>query len=254
MLAEERRSKREVLLKETEQQLRKIEQSVARRTKHPMDRVEIARKVGRVINRWKMAKHFKVEISDGKIGFIRNEESIRRESEMDGIYVIRTPEPAERLSSDDVVRSYKRLTEVEEVFRTIKGVDLMVRPIRHWLETRVRAHIMICVLAYYVEWYMRKSLAPMLFSDEELEHNRLVRDPVVQAKPSRSAKRKKAKKASDDGSPLATFREVISDLGTRCRNLCQLRSDPSTPLISRMTEPTVSQQKVYDHLGLFPVL
>ena len=178
ILAEERRQKRQRLLSATEKGLEKIAKEVTRRTKTPLDKVEIGKKVGKAINRYKVGKHFAVMIEDGTFSFSRKEESIRRESELDGIYVIRTSEPAERISAEDMVRNYKRLEQVETAFRCMKGIDLLVRPIHHRTEDHVRAHIFLCMLAYYVEYHMRKSLAPLLFEDEELDEMRKTRDPV----------------------------------------------------------------------------
>jgi transposase len=151
----------------------------------------IGKKVGKVIDRFKMGKHFILTIEEGHFSYTRNEEWIRREEGFDGIYVVRTSEPTERLSGQDTVRSYKDLTHVEKAFRSFKRIGLLVRPIWHHTENHVRAHIFLCMLAYYVEWHMRKALAPLLFDDEELDENRKKRDPVKPAKPSDSAKRKR---------------------------------------------------------------
>ena len=191
LLADERKRKRNDLLGATEKVLTGIVNAVARRTKTPLGKAEIGKKVGAAINRFKMAKHFTLTIEDGLFNFTRNEASIRREEALDGIYVIRTSEPAENLSSEDAVRNYKNLAQVERVFRTVKGIELLVRPIWHRTEDHVKAHIFLCMLAYYVEWHMRKALAPLLFDDEELTERRKVRHPVKPQEASPSAKRKK---------------------------------------------------------------
>ena len=155
---------------------------------------------------------------------------------LDGIYVIRTSEPAERLSAADGVRDYKRLSQVEQAFRCLKGIDLLVRPIHHRLEGRVRAHFLICVLAYYVEWHLRRAWRPLLFEDEELDGARAVRDPVAAARPSASARRKKTKHQTSGGLPVHSFRTLLAHLGTRSRETYQVASDPSGAQFTRLTE------------------
>jgi transposase len=251
-LAQERRHKREALLEATEDDLGRITRQVARRTRKVMDRTEIAQRVGRVINRYKMAKHFTVEIHDGAFSFARRAESIRREQALDGIYVIRTSEPPQQLTAADAVRSYKNLGRVEQAFRTLKGVDVLVRPIRHRLEDRVRAHIFLCMLAYYVQWHMRTALAPLLFDDEELDSNRSTRDPVAPARPSAAAKKKKAERRTPQGLPVHSFETLMAELGTRSRQRCRVKSDPTFPPFYTLTEPTPLQQRAFELLGLFP--
>lgn len=191
VLAEERSRKRAELLAATEKDLAKIAREVALRTRTPLAKVEIAKKAGKVLNRFKMGKHFSLTLAEGVFSYARKEEAIGRETQMDGIYVIRTSEPAEKVSAEDAVRGYKSLAQVERAFRCLKGVDLLVRPIRHRTEDHVRAHIFLCMLAYYVEWYMRKALAQLLFDHVQLEEDRKRRDAVKPAKPSASSKRKK---------------------------------------------------------------
>ena len=250
ILAEERREKREKLLAATEKGLEKIAKEVARRTKTPLDKAEIGKKVGKVINRYKVGKHFAVIIEDGAFSFSRKEETIRRESELDGIYVIRTSESAERISAEDTVRSYKRLEQVETAIRCMKGVDLLVRPIHHRTEDHVRAHIFLCMLAYYVEYHMRKALAPLLFDDEELDERRKRRDPVKPAKPSASAKRKKTVRLTPDGLEVHSFQTLLAELATRSRNRCRVKSDPVGPAFYELTEPTPLQKRAFQLLGL----
>lgn len=250
LLAQERRRKREDLMRATEKTLARIANQVARRSKKPLDQAEIGQKVGKVINRYKVGKHFEVKIEEGFFGFARREQNIRREAELDGIYVIRTSEPAERLGSEDTVRSYKKLTQVEWLFRCLKSIDLLVRPLRHRLEDRVKAHIFLCVLAYYVQWHMRKHLAPLLFNDEELDDNRKTRDPVLPAKPSESVKRKKSELLTADGFEVHSFETLMENLGTLCRNTCRLKTDPAGPTFDKYTEPTPLQQRAFSLLGL----
>jgi len=250
ILAEERRQKREKLLSATQKGLEKIAKEVTRRTKTPLDKAEIGKKVGKAINRYKVGKHFAVMIEDGAFSFSLKEESIRRESELDGIYVIRTSEPAERISAEDTVRSYKRLEQVESAIRCMKGIDLLVRPIHHRTEDHVRAHIFLCMLAYYVEYHMRKALAPLLFDDEELDERRKRRDPVKPAKPSASAKRKKTVRLTPDGLEIHSFQTLLAELATRSRNRCRVKSDTSGPTFYELTEPTPLQKRAFQLLGL----
>ena len=250
ILAEERREKREKLLAATEKGLEKIAKEVARRTKTPLDKAEIGKKVGKAINRYKVGKHFAVIIEDGAFSFSRKEETIRRESELDGIYVIRTSEPAERISAEDTVRSYKRLEQVENAIRCMKGVDLLVRPIHHRTEDHVRAHIFLCMLAYYVEYHMRKALAPLLFDDEELDERRKRRDPVKPARPSASAKRKKTVRLTSDGLEVHSFQTLLAELATLSRNRCRVKSGPDGPTFYELTESTPLQKRAFQLLGL----
>ena len=253
LLAEERTRKREALLQATERELERIARQVARRTRTPLSRADIGQKVGRMINRFKVGKHFAVTIEDAAFAYQRREARIRRECELDGIYVIRTSEAPERLSTEDTVRSYKNLAQVERAFRCLKGIDLLIRPIRHRDEARVRAHIFLCMLAYYVEWHLRKALAPLLFDDEELEQERWRRDPVAAAKPSASAQEKKHRRRTPDGLPVHSFETLLAQLGTRSRNYCKVKADPQSPSFAQITEPDSLQQRAFELLDLFPV-
>jgi len=252
-LAQQRARKREELLAATDRQLQKVAQAVARRTKTPMDKAEIGLKVGRVLNRYKMGKHYRLRIHKGAFSYERRPETIEREQQLDGIYVIRTSEPSERMRSEDVVRAYKGLAEVERAFRCLKGLDVRIRPIRHWNEQRVRAHIFLCLLAYYVEWHMRKALAPLLFEDEQREELRTQRDPVRTAKPSACAQRKKQRKVTSEGFPVHSFDTLLALLGTRCRNLCRSKADKTGSTFSTVTELTDHQRRALELLGLYPV-
>jgi hypothetical protein len=250
LLAEERRRTRQDLLAATENAFAAIAREVARRRKTPLTAAEIGVKVGRVRNRFKVGKHFGLTIGDGGFRWIRREESIRRESALDGIYVIRTSEPHTQLSAPDAVRTYKRLALVERVFRCLKGSELRVRPIHHRTATRVRAHFFLCLLAYYVEWHMREALRPLLFDDEQLAPDRTTRDPVAPAQLSASAKRKKAARRTADGLPVHSFETLLLSLGTRCRNTCRMPSDPSAPRVQQLTEPTPLQARAMALLGV----
>jgi transposase len=243
LLAEKRRQKREDMLAATEAQLRKLALAVSRRTKTPLSAAQIGVKAGRVIGRYKMAKHIRLTIRDSVFTWKRDAESINREKLLDGIYVIRTSEPAERLSAPDGVRSYKRLSQVEQAFRCLKGIDLLVRPIHHRLEPRVRAHVLICVLAYYVEWHLRRAWRPLLFEDEELDRDRAVRDPVAAAEPSNSMRRKKTTHRTAGGLPVHSFRTLLTHLGCRSRETYQILSDPNGATFTRVAELDAVQKE-----------
>ena len=253
LLAEERRRKRGELLAETEKGLAKLAKEVVRRTKTPLKGSEIGLKAGKVVGRYKMGKHYQLTIADRTFQWVRREDAIAAETMLDGIYVIRTSEPKERLSAEDTVRTYKSLSQVERVFRCMKGIDLLVRPIRHRTEDRVPAHIFLCMLAYYVEWHMRKALAPILFEDDQLESERKRRDPVLQAKPTEAAKIKKATHMTPDGLPVHSFETLMAELASRCRNIYKLKADDSSLTFSQVPVPTVLQKRAYELLGLFPV-
>ena len=252
LLAEHRRQKREALLTATEEALAGIARQVARRTRTPLSATEIAEKLGRVKNRFQVAKHFRTQIADGSFHYERRTEAIIREAQLDGFYMLRTSEPADRLPTAAVVRRYKDLTRVERAFRSLKTVDLHIRPIRHRVESRVRAHLFLCLLAYYVHWHLRQALAPLLFDDEDLEAERARRDPVLAAQPSASAKRKKRKRLTEDGFPLQSLETLMAHLGTRARHQCRLPSEPDTPCVQRLTEPTPLQQRAFELIRMFP--
>jgi transposase len=240
-LAEQRRHKRQELLAATEAQLKALAASVARPGGPPETAAEIGVRAGKIINHYKMAKHFTLTIRDGGLEWIRKGDAIQKEELLDGIYVIRTSEPAERLSAADGVRSYKRLALVEQAFRCLKGIDLLVRPIYHHTAERVRAHILLCLLAYYVEWHLRQKWEPLLFEDEELALDRNRRDPVAPAKASKSALLKKKTKLTPGGLPVHSFRTLIAHMGTRCRNTCVVTSDPNQTTFFQVTDPDALQ-------------
>jgi transposase len=250
LLADERHRKREELLAATEHELTTLAHAAARRTRTPFDDATLGQKVGRVINHYKMAKHFVVTIDRGRLTWTRRETSIQQEAHLDGFYVIRTSVPAEHLSAEDVVRHYKGLARVERAFRCLKGIDLRVRPIHHRTADHVRAHIFLCLLAYYVEWHLRQAWAPLLFADEALETDRQTRDPVAPATPSPAARRKKAARQSPEGLPLHSFDTLLAALGTRCANRCRLRSAPAGEPVRQLTPPSPLQARAFELLGL----
>jgi hypothetical protein len=214
---------------------------VAQSGSRPETAAEIGVRAGKIINHYKMAKHFTLTIRDGHLGWARKEDAIKNEELLDGIYVIRTSEPAGRLTAADGVRSYKRLALVEQAFRCLKGIDLLVRPIHHRTADRVRAHILLCLLAYYVEWHLRQAWEPLLFEDEELAAERRHRDPVAPAQASKSARLKKKTRASSDGLPIQSFRTLLAHLGTRCRNTCVVNADHGQTTFRQVTEADALQ-------------
>jgi len=257
VLEEQRRRKREALLKATEKSLEKIRKEVARRKQKPCTAAEIGVKVGKVLGRYKMGKHFECAIGEGRFEWSRRAESIAQEEKLDGIYVLRTSEPAERLSAEDTVRGYKSLADVERAFRCLKGIDLLVRPIRHRTEDRVPAHIFLCVLAYYVEWHLRRAWAPLLFEDEERREKRKHRDPVLAAQPSASAQRKKLSHETTDGLPVHSFESLLRELASRARVTYRLKpqkAEEKTNLtFQQVPEPTPLQDRAYELVRMFPV-
>lgn len=252
LLAVERARKREDLLKATERELDKVVTAAARERNALRGKDRIGLRAGKVLGRYKMGKHFKLEITDTSFAYRRNPASIAREATLDGVYVIRTSVPADTLGADDTVRSYKRLAEVERAFRSLKTVDLKVRPIHHRLEKRVRAHVLVCMLAYYVEWHMRARLKPMLFDDEYLEKASASRaSPVLKAQRSGHAKAKDASKRADDGLPLHSFRTLLKDLGTLAYKITHTSLNPNAKIVIT-TRPTPLQAKAFQLLGLNP--
>ncbi|MDA0323795.1 MAG: hypothetical protein O2923_13935 [Verrucomicrobia bacterium] len=174
----------------------------------------------------------------------------RREKTLDGVYIIRTPESPDTLSAEDAVRAYKQLGDVEKAFRTFKGLDLRVRPIHHRLETRVRAHLFLCMLAYYVEWHMREALAPLLFVEENLAQARATRDPVAKAAPTEGAQAKKKSKRSDDGFPVRHFNGLLGTLATLCSNTCRVGEGKHAARFQRPTDATAHQREAFRLLDL----
>jgi transposase len=253
LLEEERKRKREALLKATEKSLAKIAKEVGRRKKKPLAAAEIGVKVGKVLGRYKMGKHLECKIGEGSFAWSRRQDSIEQEAKRDGIYVLRTSEPAERLTAEDTVRSYKSLAEVERAFRCLKGIDLLVRPIRHRTEDRVPAHIFLCLLAYYVEWHLRRAWAPLLFEDEERPEERKHRDPILPAKPSASAQAKKRFHETVDGLPVHSFETLLSELASRARVTYELAREDSELTFRQVPEPTPLQARAYELIRTFPV-
>jgi len=245
-LAKLRAHKRQALLAATSKELEQVRGMVARGRLRGGEAIGV--RVGKVINKYKVAKHVRLEIYDDRFAFQIDETRVAAEAALDGIYVIRTSVPAERLDAADVVRHYKRLSDVERAFRSLKTIDLKVRPIRHRLEERVRAHIFLCMLAYYVEWHMREAWRPLLFSDED-QAAKQTRDPVAPATRSAAALRKVHTKVLADGTPVHSFRTLLRELSSIVRNVCRSRSaGPAAPTFEIVTTPTPIQQRAYDLL------
>ena len=252
LLAEDRRRTREELLRATEKKLAGIASQVKRRTRKPLGADEIGLKVGKVLGSHKMGKHFRLDIGDSRFEFARDLGKIEAEAQLDGIYIIRTSEADESLSAPDTVRAYKSLGQVEQAFRCLKSIDLHIRPMHHRTPDHVRAHVFLSVLAYYVDWHMRRALAPVLFEDEELAAERWDRDPVAKAEPSASVQEKKRKKTTPEGWAVHSFASLLADLSTRCRNTCRAGAGKNTLRFEQLTEPTPFQQHVFGLLGLKP--
>jgi hypothetical protein len=249
-LAAERSRKREDLLMATETELARIRARVERKRDPLRGTAEIALAVGAVLNTYKMKKHFDLTITDAAFSFARRTAEIAAEAATDGLYVVRTSLPAATLGDADTVRSYKSLARVERAFRCIKTIDLHVRPVYHWLEDRVRAHVLLCMLAYSLEWHMRQCLAPMLFDDtDKAEADALRSSVVAQAQRSKAAVKKQTTGMTPDGLPVHSFRTLLADLATLARNTIITAINPNYPL-TVVTRPTPVQQKAFDLLGL----
>lgn len=250
LLAEERARKRPDLLNATEKQLEKIAVATQRPKRPLRGKQNIGLRAGKVVNRYKMGKHFQLRIEEDSFHYERKTANIEREQNLDGIYVIRTSVKKEVLSSQQVVASYKSLSGVERAFRSLKTVDLQVRPIHHHLPDRVRAHILLCVLAYYVEWHMRQLLAPILFDDDDKPQAQAARASIVApAQRSTAAKLKALTKQTADGSKVHSFQTLIGDLATIVKNRIQ-PADKSIAAFDMLTQPTAVQQRALDLLGV----
>jgi transposase len=250
LLAEKRSRTREELLQATEKKLEKIA-AATRRDKKPLSgKAEIGIRVGRTINAFKVGKHFKVKITEKGFSYWRKTERIAEEAALDGIYIIRTSVPQGSLAADSTVRAYKDLSKVERAFRCLKTVDLKIRPIFHWLADRVRAHVFICMLAYYVEWHMRQPLAPLLFDDDDRAAAEDLRESIVApAQYSPSAKEKAATKLTKDGYPVHSFRSLLKDLATLAKNRVRTKGEESgSGEFDMLTTPTALQRRAFDLL------
>jgi transposase len=243
-LAKLRAIKREELLAATEKNLQQIKERVDAGRLKGADAIGL--RVGKVINQYKVAKHFELAIEDKSFTYARKREAIAAEAALDGIYIIRTSVAAQRLEAADCVRSYKALANVERAFRSLKTVDLKVRPIHHRTADRVRAHILLCMLAYYVEWHMREAWAPLLFADTD-QATKATRDPVAPARRSDAALDKVARRALDDSTPVHSFSTLMADLATIVRNTCRPPSTgPEAPTFDVVTTPNAQQRRALE--------
>ena len=250
LLAEERLRKRGELLAATERDLETVAKAVGRSKRPLRGKDQIGLRVGKVLGHYKMAKHFKLTITDDSFGYKRDEHAIASEAALDGIYVVRTTVGAERLAAAEVVRSYKRLAAVERALRSLKTMDLHLRPIHHHKADRVRAHVLLCMLSYYVEWHMRRALAPLLFDDEDRPAGEALRASVVApAERSPAAQEKALTKRTADGAPVHSFTTMIRDLATLVKNRVQPRTE-GADAFDITTKPTPSQKKALDLLNV----
>ena len=245
-LAKRRAEKRKSLLEATANELHTVRRMVARGRLQGQDAIGV--RIGKVVNKYKVAKHFTLDIRDHSFDFDVDQDKVAAEAALDGVYVVRTSLRAERMNADDTVRSYKLLSHVERAFRSLKTIDINVRPIRHRRETRVRAHIFLCMLAYYVQWHMLEAWRPLLFCDED-QQGKTTRDPVAPAKRSKPALRKVHTRTLDDGTEVHSFRTLLKHLSAIVRNVCRLPdSGPDAPTFDVVTTPDAKQQRAFDLL------
>jgi transposase len=250
LLAEERTRKRRELLEATERELAMIAAATARAKRPLRGQARIALRAGKVLGRRKVGKHFSLEITDTRFRATRDEAAIAREAALDGVYILRTSVAAERLPTTEAVRSYKRLAAIERAFRSLKTVDLKVRPIHHRKADRVRAHMFLCMVAYYVEWHMRHAWAPMLFDDDDLAAGEAERRSVVApAQRSPRAKAKALTKRTEAGEPVHSFQSLLRHLRTIVKDRMRLKADPAIEF-DKITTPTPLQQRALDLLGV----
>src|SRR6266852_5872713 len=249
-LAGERARKREDLLAATERDLARIAAAVARKRQPLRGKAEIGLEIGAVLDKHKMAKHFTLDITDTRFSFARKTDEITVEAALDGLYVVRTSLPSAALDDTATVRSYKSLSLAERAFRCIKTIDLQIRPVYHWLADRVRAHVFVCMLAYYLEWHMRQRLAPMLYDDTDKDAAEAQRSSVVaKAERSPAAVTKQTTGRTEDGLPVHSFRTLLNDLATLTRTPLVTAIAPEQPF-TLTARPTPLQQKAHDLLGL----
>ena len=239
-LADHRARKRQSLLEATTKQLDGVRNMVKAGKIKGKDKIGV--RVGKVINKFKVAKHFVLKITNKRFSYEIDAARVAAEAALDGVYVIRTNVPRKKLTKERAVLAYKQLTSVERAFRSLKTVDLHIRPIFHWSDDRVRAHIFLCMLAYYVEYHMLEAWRPLLFSDEEARiHTR--RDPVAPATRSDSALKKVQSRQRSDGEPCHSFQTMLADLGGIVRNICRRKgADEGEPSVTMMTKPSRTQR------------
>jgi len=244
-LAKLRAHKRDSLIDATAVELDKVRGMVERGKLKGADAIGV--RTGKVVNKYKVAKHFELHIEDDSFTYSVNKKSVSEEAALDGIYIVRTSLPKKRMSPEDAVRNYKSLSNVERIFRSMKTVDLLVRPIHHRTEERVRAHIFLCMLSYYVQWHMMQAWRPLTFADEDQDAKK-TRDPVAPAKRSEKAIAKAALKTTENDDPVYSFRSLLEHLGSIVRNRCTRDSKLNMPPLIIDSTPTEYQQKAFDLL------
>jgi transposase len=249
-LAELRAYKRQQLLQATEKELQKVRSSV--QNGRLSGKGAIGVRAGRVVNKYKVAKHFELTIQESRFDFAIRHEQVAAEAALDGIYVIRTNVAEQQMSAPDTVRNYKALADVERAFRSLKTVDLKVRPIHHRLEQRVRAHIFLCMLAYYVEWHLREAWRELLFADEDTA-GKADRDPVAPAKRSDKALHKLSQRTLENGTPVHSFATLLQELATIVRNTCVTRGTRASPPFQMLTTPNPTQRRALELLETITV-
>ena len=251
-LAEDRGRKRAELLDQSARALARLQTRVRRKRQPLRGAAEIGKALGTLLARSKVAKHFEITIADDDLSFRRDQASIDAEAALDGFYVLRTSLPAKALDAKATVRAYKSLAQVEHAFRCLKTIDLEVRPVFHWASPRVRAHVFLCMLAYYLEWHMRSRLAPILFDDHDKASAEAQRaSPVAKAEPSQAAKRKAKTKRTDDGLPVHSFRSLLADLACLTKNTVRFGKQQTMEILAT---PTPIQKRALDLLGVKPAL
>ena len=253
VLAKERARKRSELLAATERALSRIAMASRRKRRPLRGKAEIGLEVGKVIDNHKMAKHFEITITEDSFSYRRREQAIAAEARLDGLYVIRSNLPKQAMSADDLVASYKSLAQVEHAFRSLKSVDLQIRPVYHWLAPRVRAHLFLCMLAYHVEWHMRERLKPILYADHDKAAAEAERASiVVPLAPSPAAKRKASRHRTDNGTPLTSLRDLLRHLATLTLNSVITPVNPNSTFTATAT-PTELQRSAFELLGIKPI-
>lgn len=250
LLADERARKRNELLDAAEKKLKAVAKAVARQNQPLRGKDQIGLRVGRELKGTKMQKHFKLSIEDDSFSYQRCDEQIKQEAALDGMYVVRTSLSQDALSAEQTVSAYKDLSQVEWAFRSLKTVDLQVRPIYHWKDDRIRAHVFLCMLAYYLEWHLRRALVELLFDDHEREAAEATRRSIVAPAPrSEAAKSKEQTRRTSDGHPVQSFQCLLRDLATLCKHRVCWTSTADLEF-ERVTVPTDLQRRVFDLLGL----
>ena len=246
-IAQKNQLQREALLEAVEKELDLIVQATQREKRALKGQDKIALRVGKILNQFKVNKYYNLEITEEGFSYQRKLELIAQETALDGVYVLRTSLESTLMDAATTVKAYKSLSQVEEAFRCYKSIDLKVRPIYHYKGDRVKAHIFLCMLAYYVEWHLKQCLAPLLFEDEEIDDGSL---NVIKANRSESAQSKERKKRNQENLPVHSFRTLLEDLGTICLNTVECTIREGSYRFSKITRPTQLQQKALDLLGV----